>query len=238
MIRKRRKRKLKNISGASERKKYWDKQHRQRRREHQLLAGIPTEFAKYCLPFIKPGGKVLEIGIANGRDARYFVRENKNIIVGVDISTEAIRQLMRAATADGTINRILPIVANEEDLPKILKSQERYHAFYARSSLHLDDDKIIPFFGYVVSHLYEKGVIFVQGKPKEDFKITRSAEVSKNCFEDVDGHVRRGWSEEDIKALCYYLGLEIIEIKTTIEVILKEETKFIHFIAKKSKRRK
>lgn len=117
------KKKLKKGRRASQ-KHYWDRQHKKREEEHASLESTPNEFAKRCLNYIKKGGKVLEIGIANGRDARYFVRENENTIVGVDISTEAIRQLIKAATADGTINSILPIVAHAQEVPDILSGQE------------------------------------------------------------------------------------------------------------------
>lgn len=225
-------------SRKSSQEKYWDKQHKQREAEHRALERVPNEFAKKCLPHIKRGGKVLEIGVANGRDSRYFIRENDNVVVGVDISTEAIRQLLKAATANGTVDKILPVVADAEDVPRLLDDQEYYDAFYARSALHLDDDRIVPFLGYVVSHLNEDGVVLIQGKPKEDFKLARSIEVGKNCYEDIDGHIRRAWSEEDIKSLCQYLHLEIIEIGKTTEVLRGKETKFIHFIARKAKRNK
>ncbi len=228
----------KKRSRKVDQKKYWNGQHKDREKEHQNLESTPNEFAKKCLSYIKRGGKILEIGVANGRDARYFIRENNNIVVGVDISTEAIRQLLKVATANGTVDKILPIVADAQDVPKLLDDQEYYDAFYARSALHLDDDQIIPFLGYVVSHLNEDGVVLVQGKPKEDFKITRSVEVGKNCYEDVDGHIRRMWSEEDIVALCHYLQLEIVEIGHTTEIVLNKETKFIHFIARKSRERR
>ena len=89
---------------------YWDEQHKKREAEHREIEDEPNEFAKNCLRYIKEGGKVLEIGTANGRDARYFARENKNKIVCVDISTEAMRQLIRAAVADGTIDNIYQLL--------------------------------------------------------------------------------------------------------------------------------
>jgi cyclopropane fatty-acyl-phospholipid synthase-like methyltransferase len=212
---------------------YWDEQYKKREQECLAIEKEPNEFAKNCLQYIKRGGKVLEIGVANGRDARYFVRENKNRIIGVDISTEAIRQLINLAVADGTIDNILPVVADAKEVPELLKDQEYYDAFYSRSALHLDDEKIVPFFEYLISHLNKDGVIMIEGKPKEDFKVERSVEVGKNCYEDVDGHIRRAWSEEDIKSLCDHFDLEIVEMSRTAEILQDKETKFIHFIAKK-----
>jgi len=212
---------------------YWDAQHIKREDEHKEIQGEPNEFAKNCIKYIKPGGKVLEIGIANGRDSRYFVRENSNTIIGVDISTEAIRQLIDAATQDGTLDKILPIVNDAANIPGLLQDQEHFDAFYSRSALHLDDDKIGPFLKYVVDHLYQDGVVMIEGKPKEDFKLERSVEINKNCYEDVDGHIRRVWSEEDIESICDFFNLEIIEMGRTTELVNGKETKYIHFVSKK-----
>ncbi len=76
---------------SKDQQEYWDEQHKKREKEYHEIENEPNEFVKNCIRHIKPGGKVLEIGIANGRDARYFVRENQNKIIGVDIFTEAIR---------------------------------------------------------------------------------------------------------------------------------------------------
>lgn len=175
--------------------------------------------------------------MANGRDARFFVRENQNEVVGVDISTEAIRQFIELALKDGTIENILPVVASAESVPDLLEDQEYFDAFYCRSALHLDDEKLALFFSYLIKHLNENGVVMIEGKPKDDFKIERSVEVGKNCYEDVDGHIRRVWSEKDIEALCKQFGLEILEMSRTTETIQNNETKFIHFIARKIKQK-
>ena len=218
---------------STNQQEYWNKQHKNREHEFYELEQKPNEFAKNCLRHIKPGSKILEVGVANGRDARYFVRENQNIIVGVDISTEAIRQLVAAAIKDKTIDNILPIVAAANEIPELLKDQEYYDAFYARSALHLDNDQLISFLRYLVSHLNKDGIIMIQGKLKDDFKIKRSLEVGKNYYEDADGHIRRVWSNQDIELFCDMFGLEIIEIGNTVEVWQGKETKFIHFIAQK-----
>lgn len=211
---------------------YWDKLHKKGKRVSEIEGG-PNKFAINYMKYIKPGGKVLEIGVASGNDARYFARENQNKITGVDISNEAIKHFIDAAIEDGTIDEMVPIVASAEEIPKLLGDREYYDAFYSRSALHLDDDKIIPFLQWLVQHLNKDGVVMIEGKTKKDFKIERSAKVGKNLYEDVDGHIRRVWSEDYIKSLCNFLNLEIVEIKRTAETILGKETQFIHFVAKK-----
>lgn len=213
--------------------RYWDEQHVKREEEFRAREKEPNEFAKKCLEHIRPGGQVLEIGIANGRDARYFARENQNRIVGVDISTEAVRQLIRAAMEDGTIDKILPVVASAQEVPELLGDQERYDAFYCRSALHLDDEETNRFLEYVVAHLNKDGVVMIEGKTNDDQAIQGSTDLGGNCYEDAGGHIRRVWTEDNIKKLCEILGLEIVEMGRTTEVWRSKETKFIHFVAKK-----
>lgn len=215
---------------------YWDDQHKKRETEHREIENEPNIFAKNCLQYIKTEGKILEIGIANGRDSRYFVRENKNTIIGVDISTEAIRQLIYAAVADGTMEKIVPMVIDASEISGVLGDQEYYDAFYSRSALHLDDEKIIPFLEYIVSHLNKDGVIMIEGKPKEDFKIERSIEIDKNCYEDIDGHVHRVWSEDSIQSLCNSFDLEIIEMGRTTEILKKRNAIYSFHRKEKIKR--
>lgn len=211
---------------------YWDEQHKKGMRPSEIEGG-PNDFAVNYMKYIKPGGTVLEIGVASGNDARYFARENQNKVIGVDISKEAIKNFTDAAVKDGTIDKMTPIVANAEDVPKLLNDQESFDALYSRSALHLDDEKTNTFLQWFVSHLNKKGVVMIEGKTKEDFKIERSSEVNKNLYADIDGHFRRVWSEDYIKTLCNLLGLDIVEMKKTSENILGKETQFIHFVAKK-----
>ena len=58
-------------------KKLWEKQHIKRADESRQIENKPNLFALRCAQLIPEGGKVLEIGSANGRDARYFAKEKK-----------------------------------------------------------------------------------------------------------------------------------------------------------------
>lgn len=214
-------------------REHWEERHRQREQEHKAIRHQPNEFAMRCVELIQPGGVVLEIGVANGRDARFFSRENGNKIIGVDISREAIRQLSEAAAEDGTHESILPIIGSAQELPTTLGDQITFDAFYCRSALHLDDSSIVPFLDYVTSHLNPGGLVMVQGKPREDAKIQDSTELHANLYEDANGHIRRAWSEQDIQSLCDRFSLEIMELERTEEIVQNRPTQFIHFIARK-----
>jgi len=53
----------------------WEKQHIQREKEFVELENKPNKFAKKCIEYIPENATVLEIGAANGRDARFFAKK-------------------------------------------------------------------------------------------------------------------------------------------------------------------
>lgn len=214
---------------------FWDNQHLKRKDEHEEIENCPTDFAQKCIKYIKSGGVILEVGPGNGRDARYFARENENLIWATDISKEAITQLRKACSVAGENinNRILPIARDARLVPALLENEANLDAFYARSALHLNNNETFEFLKYIVARLNHNGVIAIEGKPEKNFKIARSHNLRNGLYKDNDGHIRRAWSEEDIRALCDKLGLNLIEINETTEKIQGKETHFINFIAQK-----
>jgi methylase of polypeptide subunit release factors len=88
-------------------KKLWDTQHHKRRSEHKDIADTPNEFARKCLKYIPENAKILELGAASGRDARFFARERKNCkVFALDFSLTALEHLQEDAVDDGTDNFI------------------------------------------------------------------------------------------------------------------------------------
>ncbi|MFA6706014.1 MAG: class I SAM-dependent methyltransferase [Bacteroidales bacterium] len=66
-------------------KKHWDKFYKKGKAPLQ-----PTEFAKFCLKYIKPKSILIDVGCGNGRDTLYFNKSKKfNYVVGIDESIES-----------------------------------------------------------------------------------------------------------------------------------------------------
>jgi len=63
-------------------KQHWDKFYEKGKAPLQ-----PTEFAKFCLKYIKPKSILIDVGCGNGRDT-YFFAKQKNILgaKGIDVS--------------------------------------------------------------------------------------------------------------------------------------------------------
>ena len=65
--------------------------------------------------------------------------------------------------------------------------------------------------------------------------MAKSREVAPHLYENGGGHIRRSWSEVIIRDLIERHNLHLIEINKTTEVWHDIETKFINFVAQKSK---
>lgn len=212
-------------------KELWNKQHIERAAEHKELERTPNEFATECAQLIPESGLVLEIGAANGRDARYFTKEKGCKVVAIDFSKVAAGYLQNAAINDGTSSHVYPVIADARNLP--IAQTETFDAVYARSSLHLGNEELGKFLDHVAVTLKPGGYLMIEGKPKEDLKISRSKEIEENMYMDHEGHLRRAWSEKGIKDIVEKLGFELISINYSTENWHGVETHFINFIAKK-----
>ena len=210
---------------------YWEAQHERRAGEHFDLEGVPNQFATRCVKIIPCGGRVVEIGPGYGRDARYFVRETSCQVVVVEIAKSALRQLGQAAVRDGTWRRILPLARRVQDLrPADIGEVD---AFYARSSLHLSNAELAMFLDLVDATLKPGGHLMIEGKTPTDPKIRRSFRVSDNLYSDHDGHVRRAWTEDGIRAFVSRMGYSLCTLGQSVEEWGGTSAHFIHCISRK-----
>lgn len=210
---------------------YWEHQHLKRKDEFEILRDRPNVFAEECLKYIPKNGNILEIGAANGRDARYFAREKGVKVVAVDFSREALRQLIEASKKDNTSDLVFPLVADIKQLA--LVKQDHFDAIYSRSALHLSDKEIDIFFDHAIEILKYGGYFMIEGKTRDDPEISMSKEVAPNLFVDLSGHLRRAWDEYTIRQFLDKCGLKLISSKKTEEIWQGDRTNFINFIAQK-----
>lgn len=214
-------------------KVHWDSQHKAREQEFRNLEMIPNVFAKRILQFIPRNGLVLEIGAANGRDARYFAKMKDTDVIANDISIEAIRQLQEASTRDNTTTKLVPFVADVRHIFDTFDIGESLDLFYSRSALHLNNQDLDNFFGQLNKNIKKGGYIAIQGKPLNDFKLIKSRDLGDGTFIEENGHIRRAWSPDSIMEICEKYGYELEFIEETTEEWQGKETNFIGFVAKK-----
>jgi len=103
-------------------------------------------------------GLVVEIGAANGRDARFFSREKNCGVIATDFSFNALKQLTEASYRDGTNGKVFPVVADARALP--LDQPESVDAVYSRSALHLSDEEMDTFFKHCLRLLKQEGYFY------------------------------------------------------------------------------
>ncbi len=209
---------------------FWEFQHQKRKNEHEILENKPNIFAKECLKYIPQNGMVLEIGSANGRDARYFAREKRVKVIALDFSKEALDQLKKASEKDGSLELVFPALSDANNLP--IKNSVCFDAVYSRSALNLSDEELNNFFEQVVKILKPEGYLMIEGKTRDDFKILKSKEIYPNLFIDDSGHLRRAWREQCVSLFDKY-ELRLISSKKTEEIWRGNKTNFINFIAQK-----
>ena len=77
--------------------KLWEAQHIARRADLDSLLYTPNNFAIMCANYLPHYSRVVEIGTANGRDARFFARSKQSRVLAVDFSRNALDQLVGAA---------------------------------------------------------------------------------------------------------------------------------------------
>ncbi|HEY4512141.1 MAG TPA: class I SAM-dependent methyltransferase [Candidatus Paceibacterota bacterium] len=209
----------------------WENQHLLRESESRNLENMPNDFAKKCLHLVPDEGSLLEVGVANGRDARYFAREKRCRVTAIDFSKNALSQLYEASLRDNTTDLITSVQADMKHIPEF--PVDSFDAFYARSAIHLSDEELEVFFNKILPSLRVGAYLMIEGKTTEDGKLARSTEIASNLCEDTDGHIRRLWSEESIRDLVDKYKLHLQEITTTVEYWNGQETRFINFIAQK-----
>lgn len=213
-------------------KDLWDAQHHTRRSEHKDIADTPNGFAKKCLGYIPEGAKVLELGAASGRDARFFVREKNCEVYALDFSFIALKHLQEDAEADGSIDFIRPINADIKHIP--LSGSDKLDIIYARSSLHISDSDLEKLLEQTLGMLTNDGYLMIEGKNFLDPKIQQSKLIADNLVLDSDNHLRRIWNKDYImEHIIKKFNLRLIELNVSSGQQVDKDSRYVNFIAQK-----
>jgi SAM-dependent methyltransferase len=216
----------------------WDKQHATRganlegSEEYKFTPNTSAiEFAKH----LKPKSSILEIGSANGRDARYWA-DNGHNVYAVDFSQVALDQLKYLAMEQGVIEFVSPILhdISHGTLP-LAGIPNSIDGFYARSALHIDDTQLYKFAFELNTILKPGAIIFIEGKGPNDKKIARSEPIGKHLVIDheEEGHVRRVWTCQFSHQLCETMKWDILDLKDRHEKWNGTPATFMRLIAQK-----
>ncbi|MEI8067513.1 MAG: methyltransferase domain-containing protein [Candidatus Shapirobacteria bacterium] len=217
----------------------WDKQHMHRGRvgpEATSLRDVPNDTAILFTNYLSVNpSNILEIGCANGRDARYWASLGHTIFC-VDFSQVALDQLDSIAQEQGVRDLLRPILhdINTGKLPET--GDCPLHGFYSRSALHINDEKMISIAKEIDKKIVSRGVILIEGKGNDDHKIKRGVPLDQNLIIDhfENGHIRRVWTKSFILNMCDMFNWQIKSLEEKNESSGGNLTKFVRLIAYKS----
>jgi len=230
---------MKTISNREvDQQQLWNFQHAQRGTEGPEgteLCNIPNDSAIEFIHQLKDKSVILEVGSANGRDARFWAMEGHRVYA-LDFSQVALDQLNKLAIIQNVQSLIIPLLWNIADgqLP-LSQLKDKIDGFYARSALHVGDNEMIQIAEQLNTVLKPGGRILIEGKGPNDKKIKRSQMVDRNLAIDVeeDGHLRRVWTEEFIGQLCGIVGWDIVSISKNTENWSGTNASFVRLSAQK-----
>lgn len=156
--------------------------------------------------------KILEIGCGEGRDARYLLDKNYNVLA-TDISKEAINYCKKNDIIHQDSYKVLDVLNNN--------SQEKYGFIYSIACLHmlvLDEDRN-NYYKYIYDHLEDSGyaLILTMG----DGIIESTSDIDK-AFDPIKRIHQESNKEIDIATTsCRIVNFDTLlsEINNKFEVI-------------------
>ena len=144
-----------------------------------------SPFAKFCLQSMTmTNGYVLDIGCGNGRDTKFFARNNFQTI-GIDQSSVVIESNSKQ------LSNIQFICSNVEGLAKIDFSGKKINYIYCRFFIHaISEIEAKKFIEWAYSILQENGKLFIECRSTND-ELYGKGTRGPNPNEFIFGHYRR-----------------------------------------------
>lgn len=216
----------------------WDNQHGIRGStgpEGSDLINTPNNSAIELIKYLPSKATILEVGSANGRDARFWAGKGHKVYA-IDFSTVALHQLQQLAQIQQISDHITTVLWDIscghlpcENLPG------QVSAFYARSALHIGDEQMTILAKEINNLLIPGGIILLEGKAEKDKKIQRSKRLSSSLALDEceNGHLRRIWDEKFVVSLCAKMNWSIVDINENQENWQGKQTHFLRFLIRK-----
>lgn len=226
-----------SLEASRNQRSLWEIQHATRGAVLECGSGLrytPNDTALAFARRLTSRSRVLEVGSANGRDARHWAAEGHQVIA-TDFSLTAMKQLRSIAQEQGVMQNIWPVVwdINVGHLP--IEGASSIDAFYARSALHVTDSTMTQVAASVNAALVPKGWILIEGKGPSDKKIARSYNNEDGTAVDADegGHMRRIWTPQFTEQMCHQFGWDIVELTDQKEEWQGVPASFMRLLARK-----
>ena len=178
---------------------------------NQTVSVDMSEIAERFLEFVKPGGRIIDIGVGSGRDVLYF-KEKGYQVEGIDASFE----LCKLASEYTGVEIKCEKVQNWHPVHK-------YDGIWANASLvHLTVDEIEEFLLRMPQLLFDDGSAYLSFK--SGIVTTR----------DFEGRYFSNIAEEQVRRVVDNCeSMEILDIWKTDDKLNRKSFGWINFILKK-----
>lgn len=169
---------------------YWDGFYRE-----ALAPTSPSPFAHWCLPWLAPGARVVELGCGNGRDSLFFARQG-HPVVAVDSSAAALAALSTGASGAGRVRAVLADMSTLAD-----GELGPFDVAYYRFSLHaVTRAQASASLAWAARGLSRGGLVCIE------------ARSAAGPPARVNGHFRRPVRADDLRRELQGLGLEVLTV--------------------------
>jgi ubiquinone/menaquinone biosynthesis C-methylase UbiE len=205
---------------------YWNDAHKK-----QLLHAYSlerTDYAEEVLSKIPPKASILELGCGEGNDSIYFATHGHKIIA-TDFSDIVINQ-NRQKWSHPRLDFQIEDVSLPLEFP-----DKSFDVVYARLSLHFFTSTITAkIFQEIARVLKEGGKLYFMCRSTNDplyALYSKGTKIEDDMYE-LDGHIRRFFSEEYANLVLQKTGLVPESIKKGFETLYGKKGAFIKVIAK------
>jgi SAM-dependent methyltransferase len=191
------------------------------------LTDAPSSFVHFCSPHVRPGGKVVEFGCGNGRDARWFVGQGCAYI-GLDASTAAVDRCRASIVGqvDGADKAWCTLQTGDFADPDLLGAESATaDVVYSRFTLHsVTDEQETRTVANAFRLLKAGGRFMLEARSTRDPRFGVGRCVAPNAY--VDTHYRRFLELDVTISKCEAAGFEV--------VIACEEMRAANFLGDKA----
>ena len=145
----------------------------------------PSTFAIFCLKnFIPPSSHIIELGYGNGRDLKYFLKNNQNVI-GIDQNNVVPNLLKETVKEEIGLNLICDDFTNI-DFTKFPET----NIFYSRFTMHsIDAHEEERLLKNIYEALKPEGYFFIEARTTKDPLFGQGEKLKQNVYRS--DHFRR-----------------------------------------------
>lgn len=201
-------------------KEYWENYYKR-----GVAPSDPSLFAQHIgANYLNPGGRLVELGCGNGRDAHYFATLGFNVIA-IDQCESEISELIKT---NGTYDNLH---FQSADFTTLDDSDQKFDLVYSRFTLHsVTEQQQYDTLMWAHNNLIANGLLCIEtrGQKNELYKLGEPVDGEIDAYM-YDGHYRRFTEFDTFVNLVTGIGFTAIEATENTGFAPFKDTDY-HFI--------